>query len=316
MPRFTMTHHSRPIVLLAALALTALTATRGAAQRLPLPDGARTHWVVKEPQEIVGYLVFDPATVAERLPSTLRFISVGELARGGVSWAAQYLAGAPSRDAWGVSFVEIVRADTFTINGRAPRWPSHGAAALWFARVAPADSTEDLGPGVPWLVLDLWVPDSSYAAEMRRLGHYASYGNVKLLEDAHGAWHGSLLAEGLRVAAACTPSGAESGGPASRGMQALFPPARSGVSGVVRISFVGHRERTCAEPESWTLGGTHPLALAEQVGSSSFEFGYELVGGAYPGSCRRGRVQTSPSACAAPKRVAPGCGLAAPNGAW
>ena len=277
-----MTHHSRPIVLLAALALTALTATRVAAQRLPLPDGARTHWVVSGPQEIVGYLVFDPATVAERLPSALRFISVGELARGGVPWAVQYLAGAPSRDAWGVSFVEIVRADTFTINGRAPRWPAHGAAALWFARVAPADSTADLGPGVPLLVLDWWVPDASYAAEMRRLGHYASYGNVKLLRDAHGAWHGSLRAAGLHVAAACTPSGAESGGPASRGMQSLFPPARSGVSGVVRISFAGHRERTCAEPESWTLGGTHPLALAEQVGPSSFEFGYELVGGAYP----------------------------------
>ncbi len=282
LPRFTMTHRSRPIVLLAAVALTALSATRGAAQRLPLPDGARTHWVVKEPQEIVGYLVFDTATVAERLPSALRFISVGELARGGVSWAVQYLAGAPSRDAWGVSFVEIVRADTFTINGRAPRWPAHGAAALWFARVAAADSTADLGPGVPLLVLDWWVPDSSYAAEMRRLGHYASYGNVKLLEDAHGAWHGSLLAEGLRVAAACTPSGTESGGPASRGTQALFPPAKSGVSGVVRISFLGHRERTCAERKSWTLGGTHPLALAEQVGPSSFEFGYELVGGAYP----------------------------------
>lgn len=244
-----MTHHSRPIAILAALALTVLTATRGAAQRLPLPDGARTHWVVKEPQEIVGYLVFDPATVAERLPSTLRFISVGELARGGVSWAVRYLADAPSRDAWGVSFVEIVRADTFTINGRTPRWPAYGAAALWFARVAPADSTADLGPGVPLLVLDWWVPDSSYTAEMRRLGHYASYGNVQLLQDAHGAWHGSLRAEGLRVAAACTPSGAESGGPASRGMQALFPPASSGVSGVVRISFVGHRERTCAEPE-------------------------------------------------------------------
>ena len=64
MPRFTLTHHSRPLCLVAALALSALSATRGAAQRLPLPDGARTNWLVKEPQEIVGYLVFDTETVA------------------------------------------------------------------------------------------------------------------------------------------------------------------------------------------------------------------------------------------------------------
>ncbi|HUX33920.1 MAG TPA: hypothetical protein VMV51_08595 [Gemmatimonadaceae bacterium] len=263
------------------IAASILAASRGGAQLPALPSGATTHWVVRQPHEIVGYLVFDPVTVASRLPRTLRFITIGELATSGVSWAKRYLANTPARQRWGVSFLEIVRTDTFAIDGHSPRWPDHGAVALWFARVAPADSTTDLGDGVPLLVLDFWLPDRAFVRAMRAKGYYARYGDARLIREANGTWRGSIRADGLRATATCTPTGPVSGGPASRGMQALFPPASSELTGVVRVAFAGHRVQPCAETASWTLRGTHPLARGVVVGASDFEFGYDLVGGVY-----------------------------------
>lgn len=253
----------------------------GSAQVPALPDGARTRWIVKQPEEIVRYLLFDPATVERQLPTSLRFITVKELAVGGVPWAVEYLAATPARGAWGVSFFEILRTGTFTIDAHAPNWPQNGAVAVWFARVAPADASTDLGLGQPFLVLGFWLPDSLYAADMRRNGHYAEYGDVRLRRARDGKWIGSLNIDGLSVVAECTPTGPVSGGPQSRGMQALFPPATSTVSSVVRIAFAGHREQACTEDSAWTLRGTHPLARGVFLGPSTFEFGYELVGGAY-----------------------------------
>jgi SAM-dependent methyltransferase len=39
-----------------------------------------------------------------------------------------------------------------------------GYTALWPARVAPSDSAADLGPGVPLLALEFWMPDSLFVA--------------------------------------------------------------------------------------------------------------------------------------------------------
>ena len=271
----------RPSLLVIGIAASILAASRSGAQLPALPPGTTTHWTIRQPHEIVGYLLFDPATVASRRPRTLRFITIGELATNGVPWAKQYLADAPSRLRWGVSFLEIVRTDTFAIDGRTPHWPVHGAVALWLARVAPSDSTVDLGSGVPLLVLDFWLPDSAYAHEMREKGYYATYGDAKLVQEANGTWRGSIEADGLRATAACTPIGPVSGGPASRGMQALFPPASSGLTGVVRIAFAGHRVQPCAETASWTIRGAHPIARGVVLGASDFQFGYDLVGGVY-----------------------------------
>jgi len=271
----------RRCVLVLGIAASILAASRGDAQLPALPPGAVTHWVLRHPHEIVGYLVFDPATVASRLPRTLRFITIGELATDGVPWAKQYLADTPSRQRWGISFLEIVRMDTFAIDGRTPHWPDHGAVALWFARVAPSDATADLGSGVPLLVLEFWLPDSAYARAMSEKGYYATYGDARLVQEANGTWRGSIQADGLRATAACTPTGPVSGGPASRGMQALFPPASSGLTSVVRIAFAGHRVQQCAETTSWTVHGTHPIARGSILGASDFEFGYDLVGGVY-----------------------------------
>jgi hypothetical protein len=247
-----------------------------------LPASARTRWVVEGPEEIVTYLAFDPDAVRDRLPSGLRFITVGELADGGVPWARELLGRRPALAAWGVSFLELVRARTFTVDGRAPRWPSHGAVALWFARVAPADPGADLGPGRPLLALDLWVPDRAYARYMRDKGYPAEYGDVRLRRESSGRWLGTVDVSGLQVTVACQPAGAVEGGPRSAGMQAFLPPANSTVTDTVRVAFAGHREQACGSGTSWELRGPHPIAGAILLGETSYQYGYHLIGGTYP----------------------------------
>jgi hypothetical protein len=245
-----------------------------------LPPGSQTKWVVAGPEEIVTYMIFDPAAVAERLPGYLRFITIKELAAGNVSWAMEHLEKFPAHVDWGISFVEIVRMKIFTIDGRSPQWPEHGAAALWFARVAPSDPAKDLGPGKPFLALELWLPDREYVAYMRCKGHYAAYGDVRLRSDADGQWLGSIEVDGLNASARCSPGG-ENAGFGSAGMQMIFPPANSGMTSFVRIAFAGHRERPCGESGSWKFKGAHPLAKGVILGPTDFQFGYDLLGGVY-----------------------------------
>ena len=271
----------RLVSLLVTLLCPALVAGAAAAQVPPLPEGAQTHWVVVEPQEIVAYVTFDPATVARRLPPTLRFITLGELATSGVRWATDYLADHPTHGTWGISFLELVRVGVFTIDGRGPHWPEHGAAALWFARVAPSAPATDLGPGRPFLALEFWMPDSAYAAYMRGKGHYATYGNVTLLQTSDSSWRGSVDVAGLTIVAECRPTGPVTGGAGSAGSQSFFPPHSSSVTSIVRVAFAGHRAQDCGGASAWRLHGTHPLASGVVLRPATFQFGYELIGGAY-----------------------------------
>jgi hypothetical protein len=265
-----------------ALLCSGLAAGDARGQVPALPEGALTRWVVGQPYEIVAYVTFEPAAVERWRPRMLRFITVEELAGSGVRWAADYLIEHPTHGHRGISFLEIVRAGSFTIDGLAPSWPEDGAVALWCARVAPSDPAMDLGPGRPLLLLDLWMPDRAYVASMLGKGHHAAYGDARLVRNADGSWRGSVEVAGLSVVAECTPAGPVTGGAGSAGMQALFPPLSSAARSVVRVAFAGHREQDCAGGSTWTIRGTHPLAGAVVLQPTVFEFGYDLIGGAYP----------------------------------
>jgi len=262
-------------------ALAILAATETTAQIPNLPSGAQTHWVVAQPEEIVIYLAFNPAELTNILPKSLRFITIKELSTNGVSWATNYLTKHSAHGHWGISFLEIVRMGTFTIDGRSPKWPKDGAVALWFARVASSDSLVDLGPGNPFQVLEFWLPDHAYVEYMKHKGYYASYGKVELSQIADGKWRGLIETKGLSVIAECIPTGPITGGVGSAGMQVFFPPASSGIQKLVRVALAGHHIQECRSDSSWRLHGTHPLTTGTLVPPSYFEFGYDLVGGTY-----------------------------------
>lgn len=250
-------------------------------QALTIPEGSRTKWVINNAEEIVQYITFDPATVESTLPDNLRFITIKELADNNIEWAAKYLSSHPSNSKWGVSFLEIVRMQKFAIDGREPNWPEQGAAALWCARVASSDSAIKLGPGQPFLILNFWVPDSNYVAYMQNKGHYATYGDIELYQDSEQTWHGSIRTDNLTVEMLCNASGPVYGGPGSRGEQTFYPPATSIRSEIIRVAFAGHRIQECDNDSWWKLHGSHPLGQGIPVGSSNYEFGYNLIGGAY-----------------------------------
>jgi len=250
----------------------------GSPSTLVAADEANRGWIVSDPQEIVGYLLFDPISVADRLPETLRFITVEELAGRGVDWAADHLADEPVHGGWGISFFEIVRMGTLTIEGRAPEWPEGGAVALWLARVAPSGAGVNPGSGTPLLMLEFWMPDAGYVEYMQDRGYHAMYGEVTLGHDAAGTWRGTVSVDGLNVSAECSPCGPITGGAGSFAQQVFVPPRSSISDAVVQLDLSGHRIQDCASGSFWEFVGTHPLASSVVLGPSTFQFGYDLRG--------------------------------------
>lgn len=246
------------------------------AQQPSLPPGAQTTWIVEGAEEIIAYFAFDVEPVSARLPDGMTFLTLSELSSMGNEKAQSHLAANPDQAEWGVSFLEIVRQEVFELDGRSPKVPEDGAFALWFAGVKPATGS-DLTPGR--LALELWVPDLDYAEYMQGKGHYASYGNVQLSVGENGMWRGSIEIDNLRVAASC--STAEESRSLGPGSQLVYPRADAEVGSVVRAVYAGHMERSCTS-DNWQLSGTHPLATASRIGQGVFQFGYTLLGGAYP----------------------------------
>lgn len=261
------------------IVLTAVAAPSVRAQDPSLPAGALTEWIIREPEEIVGWLAVDVRDIAAELPAGTRYVTIGELARRRISWAVDHLKDHTSHADWGVSFFEVIRAGTFTVDGRTPNWPDDGAAALWAARIErdQADAWPIVEP--TFVLLDFWIPDGPYVQLVRAKGHYAEYGHVTLdLRD--GRWHGTVEATDLSIEATCAPSPSSAVTEGSGGMQMFYPPAGSGITELLRVAFAGHRIQECTSDVTWTFRGTHPLARTVMIAPPSFEAGYTLRGGA------------------------------------
>lgn len=262
---------------------------RGSAYRLregvELPPGGMTAWEVRGVEEIVTFLLFDPATPGVSLPTGLRFVPAREI---GMPEIQEHLERHPEHADWVFSVLEIIRDDAFLLDGKAPARPEGGATGLWMAEVDPAQLAAEIGED-GWnaiapshgamLVLGLWIPDPEYAAYMRARGHHAEYGMVTLVKDAGGTLHGEITSGGLHVEASAAPHG-EARDDLVSGTQVQFAPGER-VEHVIVIAGENPRHRDCIG--EWSKSGDHPLARGVFVGPTFLTtYPAPLTGSAYP----------------------------------
>lgn len=86
-------------------------------------------------------------------PDQYRFLTMQEFADVGVARARAFLLENPSLEDWVLSLFEVVRSDTFLIDGEAPKTPEHRAAGLWFTPVAEYAHAE---------IVDAFVEEGAY----------------------------------------------------------------------------------------------------------------------------------------------------------
>jgi hypothetical protein len=245
------------------------------AQIPPLPSGAETHWEIDGVNEIGVHILFDPATVADRLPPNLRFQTLQEIAPK-APFAQKYLAAHPEQAGYGISVLEVVR-QRFSIDGREPQWPRDGAVGLWFAKVISTSPVNERARGSENLFLFALVPDRDYVGYMRRKGHYSTYGDVRLKRDQSGMWHGTIESADLQVEGACRPS-TEASQKGRTGSETFYAPRGEGDHFLV-LAWSDHEDHECNG--RWEISGSHPLSKAFTIGSSIYACCYRLQGGAY-----------------------------------
>lgn len=222
--------------LLTCLALISAPSTASSQE---LPAGGTTLWEIRQPEEIVTFVLFDPKAPGIALPAGLRFVSASDAQMPEVQ---EYLKEHPEHAKWAFSFIEITRQEAFLIDGKGPTLPENGGIGLWFAPVDPSQITEEIpkdkfdtiiSPSLGAVLgLGVWIPDREYVAYMRARGHHAEYGMVTLVKDSTGAYQGAIRLDDLHVRGSALPHGDVREDPAS-GTQVLFAPGEKVVHAVV-----------------------------------------------------------------------------------
>lgn len=269
--------------LVACLALISAPLTASAQQ---LPAGGTTSWEIREPEEIVTFVLFDPNEPGVSLPAGLRFVSASDAPMPAIQ---EHLKGHPEHAQWAFSFIEITRQKAFLIDGKEPTLPENGGIGLWFAPVDPSQLAEKIpkdrfdtiiAPSIgAVLALGIWIPDREYVAYMRARGHHAEYGMVTLVKDSTGAFQGEIRLDDLRIRASALPRGNVEEGLAS-GTQVLFAPGEEVVNAVV-VAGANARHVVCTA--EWSKEGAHPVSSGAFVGPTYFTtYAAPLKGSAYP----------------------------------
>jgi len=267
------------------LTLLALVGVPTGALAQTLPAGGLTSWEIREPEEIVTFLLFDSKASGVALPAGLRFVSAQDAQMPEI---AEHLRAHPEHSEWAFSIIEITRQKAFLIDGSAPKLPENGGIGLWFAPVDPSQLVTEIpqaafdsiiAPSLGAVLgLGIWVPDPEYVAYMRARGHHAEYGVVTLADDSTGALHGEIRLDDLLVRSSATPQGDVQEDPAT-GTQVLFAPGDS-VVGAVVVAGSTARHRAC--DAKWSKEGSHPVARGVFVGQTYLTtYDAPLKGSAY-----------------------------------
>ncbi len=252
-------------VLIAVLSVAGTTSV-GRGQDLP-PNGTSSleiHGV----EEIVTFLLFDPATPGISLPAGLRFVPAHKIEMPAIR---EHVREHPEHAEWAFSIVEVIRDKSLLLDGKGPERPENGATGLWMAEVEPSQFAAEIGKE-KWeaiapshgavLVLGHWVPDREFVGNLRACGYHAEYGTVTLVKNSDGSLHGEIKLDQLTVKASATPHGEERSEEIS-GTQMWFKPGEK-VETIVVVAGANPRHRECTA--EWSKMGDHPLSHGVFVG--------------------------------------------------
>lgn len=249
--------------VLLRLAAVAAASPAGAGQRLgPLPPGAIAHSRAGPSNEMIGYLAFDPAPLAGRLPPGVHFRTLAEKAAD-YPGLARYLVRHPGRRGWAWSFFEIIGIRAARYDRIAARFHGgRGGMAVWYPELAPTDGADPPPVGDQNLAAGSWISDAGLARYMRSRGFPATAARAgfRIAADRLTA---TLSAPGLTIRGSCTLTGASfvpdwAQEPLS--YETMWTPAGEGETYEI-VTWTGHRSRRCDHP-AWRVTGDHPFARA------------------------------------------------------
>lgn len=278
MSHYRMLH----LCLLVSMLSTAFTFTSVPAKGLPL--GGSTKWEIEELEAVITFLLFDPKDSLVTVPKGLRVIPLRDVP---APEFEAHLKQHPEHADWAFSFVEFVRPKSWVLDGRALSLKDTSGIGVWFAPVdhsklgaeVPRDKYDSILAPSPdaLLVLGLWIPDREFADYMRSRGHHAEFGEVTLVKDSSGSYHGQIRLPELTVMGSATPSGEVSAEP-DPFTQIFFEPGLT-VEQVVIIAGANARERDCEA--KWSKQGNHPLARGIFLGPTFLNVEGPINGSAY-----------------------------------
>lgn len=278
----------RTTVIGAALWLAAGLVPARAAELGALPEGAVSHSRMGPADEIITYVVFDPAPFRSRLPAGTDFLTLQQMADRDADIAA-HLKAHPEHSGWAWSFFEIIGVRAMAYDGVKARLGPHGGMAVWYPSLRRTDRSDTRPKGHNELALGTWVSDPRLAAHMRARGYPADFGRVRFSSGATRLT-ARLDAPGLRIEAGCRlegPSFVPDWGQAPFSYETIWTPSDRASTFEV-VSWGGHRSRNCAA-SGWRVAGPHAFAAAMLarphggggVSGTEAAFGYQLRGALY-----------------------------------
>ncbi len=281
-----------PSLSTAALAIAVLSAcpvARAGTELGALPPGAVATSSSGPASELIGFLLFDPAAIADRVPTGIRLTTLEEKAR---AWPrlATYLEKHPDRRAWAWSFFEIIGIEKATYDNVDARFDGgRGGMVVWYPEVRQVDAADDRPIGTQSLAVGSWVSDPELAGYMRSRGFPAMTATVRFAAEADSA-SGDLAAADLSIHGECRLEGTPfvpSWGKERLSYETFWTAAGEGDTYEI-VTWAGHRSRHCRDAQ-WRVGGTHPFARLfndprvsdHDFLPTEFSFGYVLKSALY-----------------------------------